>query len=121
VPSISVVHGRFLEPRSRRGALFALAEAPLAWISRRTVVVNGDDARFYRRLCRQASVTQAPADGAVVNVRLAGASAPLTPTALYLGQMAADKNLDFLVGAWKEAQRTIPDLKLRIVGGRTMV
>lgn len=116
VPSISVVHGTFLEPRSRRGALFALAEAPLAWISRRTVVVNGDDARFYRRLCSLGSVAQAPAGGAGVDVRPVDSSAQPPPTALYLGRLAADKNLDFLVGAWKEARRQVPDLRLRIVG-----
>jgi hypothetical protein len=115
VPSISVVHGTFLEPRSRRGALFALAEAPLAWISRRTVV-NGDDARFYRRLCRLGSVSQAPAGGAGVDVRPTDSSAQPPPTALYLGRLAADKHLDFLVGAWKEARRQVPDLRLRIVG-----
>ena len=117
VPSISVVHGTFLEPRSRRSVLFALAEALFAWISRQTVVVNSDDARFYRRLCRRGTVSQAPAGGAGVDVRPAGASAPPTPKALYLGRLAADKNLDFLVAVWKEARRRIPDLQLRIVGG----
>jgi glycosyltransferase involved in cell wall biosynthesis len=116
VPSISVVHGTFLEPRTRRGVLFALAEAPLAWISRRTIVVNGDDARFYRRLCRPGSVTQAPAGGAGVDVRPADSSTQPPLTALYLGRLAADKNLDFLVGAWEEARRRVPDLRLRIVG-----
>jgi len=116
VPSISVVHGTFLESRVPGGALFALAEAPFAWISRRTVVVNGDDARFYRRLCRQGSVIQAPAGGAGVKVRLAGTSAPPVPTALYLGRLASDKNLDFLIDAWVEARRRVPDLQLRIVG-----
>ena len=117
VPSIAVVHGTFLEPRSLRGVLFAAAEAPFAWLSSRTVVVNGDDARFYRRVCRRGSVKQAPAGGAGVDVRPAGPSAPCTPTALYLGRLAADKNLDFLVEAWKEARHRIPNLRLRIVGG----
>jgi glycosyltransferase involved in cell wall biosynthesis len=116
VPSISVVHGTFLEPRSQRAALFALAEVPFAWVSRRTVVLNGDDARFYRRLCHRGSVTQAPAGGAGVDVRLAGPSAPPIPTTLYLGRLAADKNLDLLVDAWKDARRRVPDLRLRIVG-----
>jgi glycosyltransferase involved in cell wall biosynthesis len=117
VPSISVVHGTLLEPRSRRSALFVLAEAPFAWISSRTVVVNRDDARFYRRICRRGSVQQAPAGGAGVAVLAAGASAPSSPNALYLGRMAVDKNLDFLVEAWKEARQRIPNLTLRFVGG----
>jgi hypothetical protein len=50
--------------------LFAIAEFPLAWMSRRTVVVNSDDGRFYERCCRRERVVLAPAGGAGVNVQL---------------------------------------------------
>jgi glycosyltransferase involved in cell wall biosynthesis len=115
-PSVAVVHGTFLEPRSLMSVLFSLAETPFAWLSGRTVVVNSDDARFYIRICRRGTVRQAPAGGAGVNMSRSRPERHLIPTVLYIGRWTTDKNLDFLVGAWQVARQQEPKLRLRLVG-----
>ena len=117
VPSISVIHGTFLGMTSWRGLLFALAELPFAWSSRRTVVMNSEDARFYRRISRKGAVVIAPVGGLGVKAVVLSSPPADVPTALYLGRFATDKNIDFLVDAWLLAREILPEFQLRLVGG----
>jgi glycosyltransferase EpsD len=119
VPSVSVIHGTFLEPRSSLALAFGLVESLTARLSRVTVVLNEDDARFYRRVIGRNKVVSAPAGGAGVSLRGLGRMPEREQTrtvVLYLGRLAGDKNLDFLVHAWATARRTCPELVLRFVG-----
>jgi glycosyltransferase involved in cell wall biosynthesis len=84
-----------------------------------TVVLNEDDARFYRRVTGRRRVLSAPAGGAGVGLSGLGRVPGRERTgavALYLGRLAGDKNLDFLVRAWATARRSCPELVLRFVG-----
>jgi glycosyltransferase involved in cell wall biosynthesis len=119
VPSVSVIHGTFLEPRSSLTLAFGLVESLTARLSRVTVVLNEDDARFYRRVTGRRRVLSAPAGGAGVGLSGLGRVPGRERTgavALYLGRLAGDKNLDFLVRAWATARRSCPELVLRFVG-----
>ena len=119
VPSVSVIHGTFLEPRSWLTVAYGLVESLSARMSRVTVVLNEDDARFYRRVCGKGRILMAPAGGAGVDFGTPGRGSQGDPTrkvALFVGRLAADKNLDFLVQAWTAARRACPDLVLRLVG-----
>jgi glycosyltransferase involved in cell wall biosynthesis len=117
IKSITIVHGTFLEPVTVQSFIFAMMEVPFARLSKRTVVMNRDDARFYRWLCPRGSLYQSPAGGAGVNSRISTiVQKHSNPTLLYIGRFAKDKNLDFIVDVWSIARRTVPDLKLRFVG-----
>jgi glycosyltransferase involved in cell wall biosynthesis len=98
---------------------FGLVESLTARLSRVTVVLNEDDARFYRRVTGRRRVLSAPAGGAGVALTGLGRRPKREQTrtvALCMGRLAGDKNLDFLVRAWATARRTCPELVLRFVG-----
>jgi len=119
VPSVSVILGTFLEPRSWLTFAYGFVESLSARMSRVTVVLNEDDARFYRRVCGKGRILMAPAGGAGIDFDTSGQGSQRDATrkvALFVGRLAADKNLDFLVQAWTAARRTCPDLVLRLVG-----
>jgi glycosyltransferase involved in cell wall biosynthesis len=119
VPSVSVIHGTFLEPRSWATIPFGVIETLFARMSKVTVVLNEDDARFYRRVCGKARVLIAPAGGAGIDFERSDhrpVEDQSRKVALFVGRLAGDKNLDFLVQAWTTARRACPDLVLRLVG-----
>lgn len=120
VPTISVIHGTFLEPVGLRALTFAAIEAPFAWLSAAIVVLNEQDRRFYAALSPKRVVVIAPAGGAGLSLDAPDASGSIAttpPRATYLGRFAADKNLDTVIAAWRAARRRIPDLELHLIGG----
>ena len=119
-PTISVIHGTFLDPKGWRSVAFAVAEAPLAWLSKVTITANEEDASFYRIVCPRRLVQVAPGGGGGVTIdpqRIIHSMAPPLPTALYLGRFAPDKHLDLLIKSWQLARERVPQLSLRLVGG----
>lgn len=128
VPVVAVIHGTFLDDRSWKRLAFVAAELATARRASLTVTVNDRDFAFYARLCRSGSVVNAPVGGMGLDPRIQGgreassvadgerSTTRLAPSLLYLGRLAADKNLDRLIEAWNKAKMEIPDLRLRIVG-----
>lgn len=119
IPSISAVHGTYLEPFGLHAVAFRSGEIVTSWMSRFIVVLNEEDVRFYRRLTRSTSVLLAPAGGAGVvtqSDRSSMSDFAGNNRLLYMGRLAKDKNMDLLVDAFIKLQDLFADLELFIVG-----
>jgi glycosyltransferase involved in cell wall biosynthesis len=121
-PTLAVAHGSFLGTRDRRGLMYVTAESSLAWLSRRTVTENAEDAQFYGRFARPRSVDVAPVGGLGLDLarlrraclnpkRLAAA-----PCVVVVGRLTPDKNGDLAVEAYSLLRSRFPGASLVFIG-----
>ena len=122
VPSLAVAHGTLLRPLGIHALIYAMCEAPAARLAAETICENEEDARFYRRFCRQDSVSVAPVGGLGLDMdrlhlaRTTPIRLAARPSIVVVGRLTPDKNLDRVMEAFHLLREREPRASLTFIG-----
>lgn len=129
VPVTSTFHTNFQDYCADYGAAFAgrLMLGYLRWFHNQCAATTVPDTKLIERLeqsglerlthlGRGADTELFTASRRSESLRQSWGAAPDAPVALYVGRVAAEKNIPVVLEAWRQARGQQPDLKMVVVG-----